>query len=327
MVIPDNPGASEDREGNSFICGTRQTLQQAAVSVGLKMEENMINSKLKVIVFDLDGTLYEDTHHFDYYAEKLRSKLPSELRNSFWEDYQLSVQGNHTLKIGTVYDIERDLVLIQEHNIVKAGYRWDGHPLSDAEIMNLYPKPITLDLVHMISIGDLWWVPSAIARHYGLGGEASQEAFLEIRRYMMDPEFVMTRVPGFREALWNLKESGYKSVLLTNSPKKDSEVILSKLGLENVFDKKVFEGQKPTRTVERFNEIKDHFQAEFHEVLSIGDNWINEILPAKELGCSTILIDPHGISKKGYADKVVKNISELIPVLRELKAAPSNSYR
>ncbi|MEK5389445.1 uracil-DNA glycosylase family protein [Margalitia sp. FSL K6-0131] len=28
-VILDNPGAREDREGNPFVCGTRQTLQQA----------------------------------------------------------------------------------------------------------------------------------------------------------------------------------------------------------------------------------------------------------------------------------------------------------
>ncbi len=27
--------------------------------------------KIKVIIFDLDGTLYEDTHHFDYYAKRI----------------------------------------------------------------------------------------------------------------------------------------------------------------------------------------------------------------------------------------------------------------
>lgn len=28
MVILDNPGAREDRNGNPFVCGTRQTLQK-----------------------------------------------------------------------------------------------------------------------------------------------------------------------------------------------------------------------------------------------------------------------------------------------------------
>ncbi|WP_251033522.1 hypothetical protein [Bacillus sp. ISL-75] len=39
MVILDNPGAREDREGNLIVCGTRQTLQQAAREVGLKTDD------------------------------------------------------------------------------------------------------------------------------------------------------------------------------------------------------------------------------------------------------------------------------------------------
>ena len=35
MVILDNPGAREDREGSSFVCGTRQTFQEVASEVGL----------------------------------------------------------------------------------------------------------------------------------------------------------------------------------------------------------------------------------------------------------------------------------------------------
>ena len=39
MVILDNPGAREDKEGNQAICGTRQTLQKAAYEAGLKMSD------------------------------------------------------------------------------------------------------------------------------------------------------------------------------------------------------------------------------------------------------------------------------------------------
>jgi uracil-DNA glycosylase len=47
MIILDNPGAREDREGNPFICGTRQALQQAASSVGLSMNDLYITYILK----------------------------------------------------------------------------------------------------------------------------------------------------------------------------------------------------------------------------------------------------------------------------------------
>lgn len=47
MVILDNPGAREDREGSPFICGTRQALQQAAYEVGLSEQEIYVTYVLK----------------------------------------------------------------------------------------------------------------------------------------------------------------------------------------------------------------------------------------------------------------------------------------
>ena len=79
----------------------------------------MENNKWKVIVFDLDGTLYEDTHHFEYYAKQLQHKLPAEKRESFWKDYQSALDLQHALQIGRAYDVEQDLVLVHEHNRVQ----------------------------------------------------------------------------------------------------------------------------------------------------------------------------------------------------------------
>ncbi|MCR2823693.1 uracil-DNA glycosylase [Lederbergia panacisoli] len=47
MVILDNPGAREDKEGNPTICGTRQTLQKAAHEVGLQMVDLYVTYILK----------------------------------------------------------------------------------------------------------------------------------------------------------------------------------------------------------------------------------------------------------------------------------------
>lgn len=47
MVILDNPGAREDREGNPFVCGTRQTLQEAIHEVGMKKESFYVTYILK----------------------------------------------------------------------------------------------------------------------------------------------------------------------------------------------------------------------------------------------------------------------------------------
>jgi uracil-DNA glycosylase len=47
MVILDNPGAREDRAGVPVVCGTRQTLQQAASEAGLKKDDLYVTYILK----------------------------------------------------------------------------------------------------------------------------------------------------------------------------------------------------------------------------------------------------------------------------------------
>lgn len=46
-VILDNPGAREDREGNPFVCGTRQTLQQAIQEADIPLDQVYVTFILK----------------------------------------------------------------------------------------------------------------------------------------------------------------------------------------------------------------------------------------------------------------------------------------
>lgn len=47
LVLLDNPGAREDKEGNPFVCGTRQALQSAAFKTGFEMDDLFITYILK----------------------------------------------------------------------------------------------------------------------------------------------------------------------------------------------------------------------------------------------------------------------------------------
>lgn len=47
MILLDNPGAREDRENKPFVCGTRQTLQQAVNQVGLTVDDVYVTYILK----------------------------------------------------------------------------------------------------------------------------------------------------------------------------------------------------------------------------------------------------------------------------------------
>lgn len=47
LILLDNPGARENRENQPFVCGTRQTLQQATYQVGLTVNDLYVTYVLK----------------------------------------------------------------------------------------------------------------------------------------------------------------------------------------------------------------------------------------------------------------------------------------
>jgi DNA polymerase len=47
MMILDNPGAREDREGQSFLCGTRETLQRGMREAGIDIQSVYVTYLLK----------------------------------------------------------------------------------------------------------------------------------------------------------------------------------------------------------------------------------------------------------------------------------------
>jgi len=77
MIILDNPGAREDRDGNSFVCGTRQTLQRAAYEVNLTKDDLYITYILKrkpTRAYEKEQTRHICMKHL---KEQLKEKHPT----------------------------------------------------------------------------------------------------------------------------------------------------------------------------------------------------------------------------------------------------------
>ncbi|WP_156183187.1 uracil-DNA glycosylase [Mesobacillus campisalis] len=76
IVLLDNPGAREDRENRPFVCGTRQTLQQAACEAGIKTEDLYVTYILKrrpVRAYDKEQTRQICMNHL---KEQLQTRQP-----------------------------------------------------------------------------------------------------------------------------------------------------------------------------------------------------------------------------------------------------------
>lgn len=277
----------------------------------------ILSGPIQLIVFDLDGTLYEDTHHFQYNAQRINEELPKHIQPQFEKEYALALENKHPLKIGRIYDVVHDRILVQKRGTLMEVYNWEGHPVAEEEMDRLYPeRRVEVNLDTMISIGDMWWLASTIARHYGMSDKLTYEAFLETREYMMGPEFSMSPVPGLKEVLEELRETR-QLVLLTNSPEPDSTAIVKKLGLFEVFHQRIFQARKPTRTMEHFQHLMQKNNLPPEAILSVGDNAVNEIFPAKDLGCQTIYIDAHGIGGEGDADCIVSSVKDVVALFQK----------
>ncbi|MFD2705718.1 HAD family hydrolase [Salibacterium lacus] len=267
---------------------------------------------IRIAVFDLDGTLYEDTTHFRYYAERLAEKLPADKQPLFWHDYSDMLEGNHPVAVGRVYDAANDRVL----EVDPASYRvtkvwnWEGKETGEEDA---YTTPVAFDFDSMIAVGDGWWLPAAAAKHHGTG--STFDAYQKTKAYMQTEDFQFTEDPGRRFSLQQLGGQMHL-ILLTNSQADDVGQLLRTLDLEGVFDEVIPEAAKPARTEAHFSTILKKYEAEPGEVVSIGDNYLNDIVPAENLGMASVLIDPLGKTPVRSETKRITTLRELFPLLR-----------
>jgi len=275
-------------------------------------------TKVRVIVYDLDGTVYDDNRHFEVYARLIQGHLPAGVQEAYWADYQAVVEGRHAaLRVGSFYDVRRDLVLQTRGGRVLRALHWDGSELPSVVRGQLYPGVVDPDHVNVLNVGDLWWVPSAISHHYGGQADKHGEAFLKVREIMSDPGFIVRPIPGLAEVIRAL-QGKVVQVLATNSPQPDSEAILTKVGLLSLFDRCYYRSGKPAGLKVIFDELAQRYGVGCEHVLSVGDNLVNEITPALAMGCQTAFIDPHGLGEPDEADLIVRSMTELMPVLVRL---------
>lgn len=257
------------------------------------MQTIIENSEL--LIFDLDGTLYEDTDHFDYYCGLLQKRAELHLQKEFYEAYEKMKKGLHPVKIGKVYDIKLDTAISLDPltmQVTEVQF-WDGAIMDDSKVKEEYPGELAYDFERFIAIGDGWWLPYVTAMHFGLSQQDTWDCYNATKDYMVSDEFSLTKTPGLKESLQELKKEKHL-VLMTNSEEEDVKRLLRELELQDVFAEIVTSSQKPIKTKEILKRITSSFNVEPEKAVSIGDNFINEIAPALLMGLKAVYIQPNG---------------------------------
>ncbi|MGJ9382584.1 HAD family hydrolase [Salipaludibacillus sp. CF4.18] len=267
----------------------------------------------KLYIFDLDGTLYEGTDHFDYYAERLATSVAEEKRLEYWNDYKKMKNGNHTVQIGKGYDVANDAALTIDPMTLEVvdSHDWDGNKLP--AIISLYKnKEVQFDFEKIIAIGDGWWLPFVCAKHYRV--KYCYPHYLETKDYMSSEKFNLDKISGLKEGLLKLKQKN-KVVLITNSDKDDVERLMENLDLTNIFDEIISSAKKPSLTSEHFKKLQLNNKISYKNMISIGDNFMNEIAPALLLGIKAVYIAEH---KAPITHRDLTHIHKIGPWIKQL---------
>ncbi|WP_054754430.1 HAD family hydrolase [Piscibacillus salipiscarius] len=241
-----------------------------------------------VIIFDLDGTLYEGTEHFNLHVDNLKQHLNDEKKEKFQSIYDQILKGDHPVQIGKIYDGKRDIVwtwdpfteeLTEAHN-------WEG------EVVNVQDAPKTIaahefDFKNWVPIGDGWWPPYAIARHFGIGTDVIQASYNRTKEQMAELDGYLKQTPGLKGYLKELQQ-GRRLIVCTNSDEVDAKRLLKFLDIDEHFEELIPSAMKPVHTKKHFSYVLEKYHVKPEQAVSVGDNFMNEVAPALQLGMRAV---------------------------------------
>jgi FMN phosphatase YigB (HAD superfamily) len=281
----------------------------------------------RVLVLDMDGTLYSVDKIVEKHAKRLFKHISQEKLENAEKEYKLAREGICGPCIGTTYDVKNDMLLeLGQDMKVVAAYKWDGSKLNSNDIMAMYPEPVKHNLESMLSIGDGWWIPLSITLHHYSGSAEDRlalskqtgEDYIATKQYMHEhpEEFRIPRNESIVNALKEFRKSGNKVIVATNSGLEDAQRVLDQLGILDLCDEVVARAGKPTNSDLLFKSISRSNNLRKGEGISIGDNVLNEILPAKLNGFKTIFVGNPGKQNLFGTDVVADTIKDALSIIR-----------
>lgn len=261
---------------------------------------------IKTIVFDLDGTIYQNnTFHYDYIHFML----------------------DGTDKAGWEKELVRyvDKVYCGQHLIMNSFYinrRINAE--SPAELFSAIELGLMPDISYeeailnedCIYLGDAWAVVNFIGKALGvLDGERYNKIYKLTREKMS-----LDGIHGNGRLLSAVKNAGqcYTTVLLSNSYEATAKAFLKQLGFDGAFSKVAFSADKPREMTEKLGTEYPELYIHPKSFLTIGDHAFNDLMPLQRLGCKTIWINPFTNIHKPVYDKMVHTLDELAQYLESM---------
>ena len=253
------------------------------------------------VVFDLDGTIYQDTEFHRIYLKYLVQKTPYET----WEKDLAAFA---------------DDVFAGKRLIMNSFYRIaDGRFSCPGDFFNMLESSLAeKEEDKTVNLGDAWAVMEYIGRSLGLLENGRRQRVYAQTRLAMAQRGLKTD-HRLHEALERLKERCY-TVLMSNSYESTAREFLRSIGFEGAFSSEVFSAGKPQRMKEALAGVRPGALQNPRSLITIGDFAYNDLEPLGRLGAVTVWMNPYPCVHKPPCDLELQTTADLAEFLEMLKS-------
>lgn len=153
---------------------------------------------------------------------------------------------------------------------------------------------------------DLWAALSAIGGQAGLGWPERDVAFVAVRERILAGEVPIERVPGLPAFVDGLAPE-VTAVVLSNSDDESGRRLLAYLGLRGLVPRMMGGAGKPRGFAPALRTLLG--RRDYAGGVSVGDNYANDVLAARDLGLATLHVRAPG-AEGGGADRTVARLED-----------------
>ena len=264
---------------------------------------------MRVVIFDLDGTLYQGEAFLPRYLDEVGHHTGVDVEVARVQ-LEAILAGEHPVTLGAFYDPDADRLLHAPAWRITGAADWHGEPVDDPRIGRNVGYHDGL-----IYLGDAWQVVRAVAAHLGAPADGVKAAFRAVRRAINAASDELLDTSALALVLAELHRFEHR-LLMTNTPEELGRELVDTLGLSGHVDGVRFGARKPAGLETWIDELTVELAVEPDRILCVGDNYFNDVLPAVRCGCRAIWLDPYGQAPHEGPEVRVQGLFEVAPLLR-----------
>ncbi|MFP4112946.1 MAG: HAD family hydrolase [Spirochaetota bacterium] len=187
-----------------------------------------------------------------------------------------------------------------------------------AQVLRTDPlPPIDASAEDLVSLADAWSVTFAVLRLFDLTDVDRRRVFYAVRSMMLE------RLEPHEELNRALRSSRLYKILQTNSPEDTGTEFVSALLEPASFHEIWCDAGKPRGLRELLKRLIGG-GVRPNEILTVGDHPWNDLKPAHDLGCRTVLISPYPGMPDGVWDLRLRTLDELAGLVRSASVSATS---